>query len=94
MPITPLQFYCVFIAVLSLITFVFFIYDKRQARTDGWRVSENTLLILCVAGGWPGGFIAQRVAHHKTRKFSFQFRYWLAVVVHIAVIYAIYHYCF
>ncbi|MDD1719397.1 MAG: DUF1294 domain-containing protein [Methanoregulaceae archaeon] len=50
--------------------FLLFGYDKHQARRDGWRVPERTLLLSSLAGPF-GAFSGMNVFHHKTRKPAF-----------------------
>ncbi len=56
---------------LSLLLMILFWWDKRKAVKGGRRVSEATLLLLAVLGGWPGAKYAQRVYRHKTQKQPF-----------------------
>ncbi|MCY7321272.1 MAG: DUF1294 domain-containing protein [Phormidesmis sp. CAN_BIN36] len=35
-----------------------------------------------LAGGWLGGFIAQRIVRHKNQKASYQNKFWLIVISH------------
>jgi uncharacterized membrane protein YsdA (DUF1294 family) len=65
---------------VSLITYWAYAVDKRRAREQAWRVSEGKLHLLALAGGWPGGFLAQRRLRHKCSKGSFQFVFWLIVL--------------
>lgn len=67
---------------MSLVSFLAYGWDKRAAQRAGQRTPEATLLGFDLLGGWPGGLFAQRVFRHKTRKVSFQRRYWLAVSLH------------
>ena len=67
---------------LSLITFILYGYDKAQACSFGWRVRERTLHALEFLGGWPGALIGQHFFQHKTTKLSYQIMFWLIVVVH------------
>jgi uncharacterized membrane protein YsdA (DUF1294 family)/cold shock CspA family protein len=69
----------VFYVLASLVTYSAYAGDKRAAQTGGWRTKEGTLLLLGLAGGWPGGLIAQHRFRHKTKKLSFQVAYWLTV---------------
>ncbi|KAF1840566.1 DUF1294-domain-containing protein [Cucurbitaria berberidis CBS 394.84] len=62
--------------LLSVITFLFYGYDKMQARNLQWRVKEVTLHLLAVAGGWPGALVGMHYFQHKTRKTSFQVVFW------------------
>jgi uncharacterized membrane protein YsdA (DUF1294 family) len=68
--------------ILSSITFILYGYDKAQARSHGWRVSENTLHMFEFFGGWPGALIGQHFFKHKTAKLSYQITFWLIFVVH------------
>ena len=77
-PAVPLAY-----ATCSLVTVGLYAHDKSKAQRDVWRISESTLHILDVMGGWPGGLLAQRVFRHKTRKLWFQVVFWLCVAVHI-----------
>ncbi|MBF8176074.1 DUF1294 domain-containing protein [Herminiimonas contaminans] len=71
---------------LSLLSFAAYAIDKSAARKGTWRISENNLHVLDFLGGWPGGFIAQRLLRHKTSKPSFQRIYWVTVVLHCALV--------
>ena len=68
-------------AVISIVTFLLYWYDKAAARHGHWRVRESSLLFLGLAGGRPGAIVAQRVLHHKTGKSSFQAAFWGTVVM-------------
>lgn len=57
--------------LMSLVSFCFYAYDKRQAKAGGWRVPERTLLLLALAFGAPGALAGMRVMHHKTLKKRF-----------------------
>jgi len=69
----------------SLITYLVYAADKREAQRYGQRVSENTLLFLGFIGGWPGAIIAQQTLRHKTIKQPFRGYHWFTVVANIAV---------
>jgi uncharacterized membrane protein YsdA (DUF1294 family)/cold shock CspA family protein len=75
--------------VAGAITFATYAYDKRQARSGGWRVPEATLLLQGLLGGWPGAIIAQLAFHHKTIKSSFRVAFWATVVVNVVVFVAL-----
>ncbi len=78
--------YLIWVAVASLITFVMYGWDKRQAAVNGWRVPEKTLHTLSVAGGWPGAIAGQQLFRHKTQKQSFRVVFYLTIVLHIAAV--------
>ncbi|WP_024646049.1 DUF1294 domain-containing protein [Pseudomonas syringae] len=70
---------------MSLLAFVLYRRDKRQAGNGGQRTPENVLHSLELLGGWPGALLAQQMFRHKTRKVSFQVVFWLIVAVHQAL---------
>jgi uncharacterized membrane protein YsdA (DUF1294 family)/cold shock CspA family protein len=65
----------------SLVAFVAYALDKSAARNDQWRTKESTLHLFALAGGWPGALAAQRLLRHKSSKRSFQFVFWVTVVL-------------
>lgn len=69
----------------SLICFLFYAADKSAAGAGRWRVSETTLLLWGVVGGWPGAIVAQQTLRHKTQKASFRRAFWGSVVVNLVV---------
>ncbi|MBW4680497.1 MAG: cold shock and DUF1294 domain-containing protein [Microcoleus vaginatus WJT46-NPBG5] len=77
----PLIFY----PAMSLLTFVLYADDKSRAKRGKWRTAETTLHLCELAGGWLGGFAAQRRLHHKSRKKSYQFEFWAIVMLHYIV---------
>ncbi|WP_335945215.1 DUF1294 domain-containing protein [Pseudomonas sp. G166] len=68
--------------LVSLVAFLLYWSDKRKARADAWRIPENVLHAVELAGGWPGALLAQQVFRHKTRKVSFQVVFWCIVLLH------------
>lgn len=71
--------------VLSALTFAAYAADKAAARADRWRISERTLHLLALAGGWPGALIAQQWLRHKSIKPAFRAVFWITVAVNLAV---------
>jgi uncharacterized membrane protein YsdA (DUF1294 family)/cold shock CspA family protein len=69
----------------SLLCILIYRVDKLAAAQGRWRVSESALLLLGLAGGWPGAIIAQQLLRHKTKKRSFQEAFAGSVVVNILV---------
>ncbi|MEZ6317443.1 MAG: DUF1294 domain-containing protein [Phycisphaerales bacterium] len=69
-------------AVMSVVTFVAYALDKRAAQSGARRTPEKVLHLLELAFGWPGGLLAQRLVHHKSRKRSYQLVFWLIVAMH------------
>jgi uncharacterized membrane protein YsdA (DUF1294 family) len=69
-------------ALMSVIAFALYGYDKKQARAQGQRTPEKLLHAAELLGGWPGALVAQQVFRHKTRKVSYQVVFWLVVLLH------------
>jgi len=57
---------------MSIIAFVMYGLDKMAARNSATRISERTLLLCGLVGGWPGAMLAQRLFRHKTIKPTFR----------------------
>ena len=75
-------FLFVFLVVMWGFAFYTTWRDKRFAQNGDWRVSEFHLHCLEVLGGWPAAFVAQRWFRHKTSKKSYQFAFWLIILIH------------
>jgi uncharacterized membrane protein YsdA (DUF1294 family)/cold shock CspA family protein len=75
----------VLLTYLGLSIFAFLIYDidKTAAKSGRWRIPENMLLLISLAGGWPGALLAQQLLRHKTSKQSFIFAFWLTVLLNV-----------
>ena len=78
LPIYPLWLICA-----SVVTFIFYGFDKMQSRWDGWRVPEAVLHTLSLAGGFIGGFCGRRFFRHKTQKPLF-----LLIIIASAILHA------
>jgi uncharacterized membrane protein YsdA (DUF1294 family)/cold shock CspA family protein len=68
--------------VASWIADGLYVYDKQQAISKGWRVSEGSLHLAEFLGGWPGAFLAQRRLRHKCSKPSYQAYFWMIVLLY------------
>lgn len=79
---TNIFFPLIIYPIISLLTFFLYAHDKSRAKLDHRRIPEKTLHLLEFFGGWIGGFIAQRTLKHKSIKSSYQFVFWLIVIIH------------
>ena len=75
---------------LSLVSVLAYAIDKSAAVAGRWRISEQSLLLIGLTGGWPGGLIAQQLLRHKSNKASFRSTFWGTVVVNVAA-FALFH---
>jgi uncharacterized membrane protein YsdA (DUF1294 family) len=70
---------------LSLLAFLAYAFDKSAAVSGRWRIAEQTLHLVSLAGGWPGALLAQQLLRHKTSKQSFIFAFWLTVLLNVGL---------
>jgi uncharacterized membrane protein YsdA (DUF1294 family) len=79
---TPWAIGAVYLAA-SAACFVMYAIDKSAVRAGGWRTSENTLLLMGLACGWPGAVLAQQWLRHKSSKPAFRARFWATVGLNV-----------
>lgn len=81
LPLYPCWLLC-----LSVVTFFFYGYDKRQSMKEGaWRVPEAALHLLSLAGGFAGAFLGRRYYRHKTQKTAFIIVIILSALLYLGV---------
>ena len=85
MKILAIIYFCI-LALMSLITFACYGWDKRQARNNNDRIPEANLHLMALIGGWPGALIGRKYFQHKTRKTWFTIKTWLIVAFHVGLI--------
>lgn len=71
-------------AVVSIVTFAVYGFDKRRAVHGGRRVPERTLHGLELLGGWPGAIAGQMFFRHKLRKLTYMLVFLGIVALHVA----------
>lgn len=76
-----------FFIVINIITFLFFGYDKWQAKNNKRRISEFNLLLLAGVGGTIGGLLGMNFFKHKTNKFSFILVFYSILILQIVLLY-------
>ena len=60
---------------INVITFIMFALDKWKAKFQSFRISERTLCLLGLFGGYVGGLIAMVFLAHKCRKLTFVLKF-------------------
>lgn len=80
-----------YIAIISLISIVVCIYDKKISKKNRveLRVPEKTLLLLSALGGSVAMFITMLIFRHKTKHVKFMLGIPLIMVIQAAVIYGL-----
>ncbi|MCR5834767.1 MAG: DUF1294 domain-containing protein [Selenomonadaceae bacterium] len=63
----------IYLAVVNVVTFGLYAYDKHCAKNNLWRVRESTLLIWTAIGGGIGALFAMQILRHKTQHLKFNF---------------------
>ncbi|MES2812328.1 MAG: DUF1294 domain-containing protein [Bacteroidota bacterium] len=76
-----------FLLIINAITFGVFGYDKYLAKTNKWRISERTLLLLTFVGGSIGAVLGMLLFSHKISKPSFNIPIIIIVILQAAGIY-------
>ncbi len=64
-------FLLAYVAVVSVISVIVCVFDKKRAKKQGRRVSEADLLLLSALGGSLSMFITMLIIRHKTKHIKF-----------------------
>ena len=71
-------------ALLSLLTFLVYAFDKDASQRGNRRVAEGNLHLLSLAGGWPGASVARHQLRHKTVKQPFRTVFAITILANCA----------
>lgn len=71
------------IVLMSIITIIAYINDKKKAESGAMRTKEKTLLGLAVFNGALGALIGRIIAHHKTNKIYFSMVIYFSLLLQI-----------
>jgi len=86
---TELKFLYSYLISVNVITFLFYGYDKHQAKKFGIRIPEIVLYLMALMGGSPGSLLGQLTFRHKTRKMKFVIVFWVILVMQVILIYSL-----
>ena len=80
-----------YIAVISLISIIVCIYDKKISKRNDvrLRIPEKSLFIWSAVGGSLAMYITMRLIRHKTKHVSFMVGIPVIIILHIAIIVAL-----
>lgn len=76
----------VYLAVITVVTFLVYGIDKWKAQHKRWRIPENVLLGLAAIGGSVGAWLGMRVWHHKTQHKKFKYGVPAILAAQVAVV--------
>lgn len=86
-------FLIAYLAVLNLLTWLTFAFDKSQSLGGRRRISEKTLLLLTLVGGTIGALVGMNMFRHKTKKISFQLPFFVIILLQVLlIVWVVYHY--
>jgi len=71
-------------ALMNIIVFSLFAYDKKMAQKNAWRTPENQLLFCALIGPF-GAYASMLVFRHKIRKLKFSIVP-VAALLHLALL--------
>lgn len=83
---TELSLYVCWLVSGSIVTFVVYGLDKASAKLDVWRVSERTLHLMSLLGGFGGAALGLVLWQHKFRKGVFIAVILLSAFLHFGLI--------
>ncbi|MBW7460067.1 DUF1294 domain-containing protein [Paenibacillus sepulcri] len=90
-----MQLLGLYLVIINIIAFVLMRVDKSRsasARGRKHRIPERRLLGIGAAGGALGGWLAMRMFRHKTKHIAFAAGLPVMVVIHAAILIAVYRY--
>lgn len=61
----------VYLVLINIVAACLTVWDKRRAQKNGWRVRENTLLLVAILGGSPAMYGVMKKIRHKTKHKKF-----------------------
>ena len=67
-----ISFFAIYLIGINILTFLIFGADKWKAKRDKWRIPEDTLIWLAVAGGSVGALLGMNLFRHKTKHWYFR----------------------
>lgn len=73
----------------SIITFVVYGLDKGAAKLNTWRVSERTLHLMSLLGGFGGAALGLIFWQHKFRKGTFVVVILVSALIHFGLVSAL-----
>ena len=80
------EFYILlYVFLINFITFIIYAIDKNKAKNKRSRISENTLILLCILGGSTGGIMSMVLFHHKLSKKKFYIGIPILIILNMVI---------
>ena len=89
-----LSIFLAYIAIISLISIVVCIYDKKVSKKNRveLRTPEKTLLLLSALGGSVAMFVTMLIIRHKTKHVKFMLGIPLIMIIQAGLVYLLFHF--
>ncbi len=86
-----LKIFLAYLAVISLISMIVCIYDKKISRKNKvqLRIPEKSLLFLSLIGGSVAMYVTMMIIRHKTKHVKFMLGIPLIIILQIAIAFAV-----
>ena len=86
-----LKIFLVYIAIISLVSIIVCIYDKKISKKNKveLRIPEKNLLILSALGGSVAMFVTMLLIRHKTKHVKFMLGIPLIIILQAAAIFGV-----
>lgn len=84
----PINYVIIYFLIVSFISIVCTIIDKRNSIKNKWRISEKTLMTLGFLGGASAMLITMKIIRHKTQHKKFMLGLPIEIFLHVALIIA------
>lgn len=82
-------FLLIYLALISLISVILTVSDKRRARKHKYRIRESVLLLFSALGGSLAMFITMLLIRHKTNHMKFMLGIPLIIVIQLVTFFVI-----
>ena len=79
----------IYLALISLISVILTVSDKRRARKQKYRIRESVLLLFSALGGSLAMFITMLLIRHKTNHMKFMLGIPLIIVIQLVAFFVI-----
>ena len=90
----PIKILLIYLGVISLISIVVCIYDKKISKLNrvSLRTPERSLLILSALGGSVAMYICMKIIRHKTKHVKFMVGIPVIFIIQCAAIFALFYF--
>ena len=89
-----LSIFLAYIAIISLISVIVCIYDKKISKKNRveLRTPEKTLMLLSALGGSVAMFITMQIIRHKTKHVKFMLGIPLIIIVQAVIVFLLFRF--